>query len=156
MEIEVYENTNADIILSLIIAILWGLFPFVIKYASQESSVNIVLLVMSFVWFASSCVYNLVLYKGNLFRHLSDIKETLFIIIVLAGFIGLFIKNLLYLYVIDTTKRLNVSISIMSLSSVVSLLYGLYIMKYDINIGTIIGISLTAIGVSLMIYSSTK
>lgn len=140
-----------DILLSFIIAIIWGIFPFMIRVAAENTSTNIVILVMSFVWFASACAYNVFLYRGNLFTHLKNIKEMALILIILAGFFGLFLKNLLYVYVIDSTNKLNVSIAIMSLSSVVSLLFGVYIMKYEISMGTVIGILLTALGVFMMI-----
>jgi len=144
-----------DILLSFVIAIIWGMFPFIIKIAGDKTSLNIVILLLSFVWFAAACAYNIFLYKGNLIKHISTIRETAIILIVLAGFFGLFINNLLYIYVIDTTNKLNVSIAIMSLSSVVSLLFGIYIMKYEISMGTIIGILLTSLGVITMIMSST-
>lgn len=140
-----------DILFAFLVAFIWGVFPFALKYASDKVSTNIIFLILAFVWFLSACIYNIVLYKGNLIYHLKEVKYNIWIILIIAGFIGLFIKNMLYLHVIDITKRLNVAISIMSLSSIVSLFYALYILKYDLKLATIIGICLTAIGVILMI-----
>lgn len=145
---------NTDIVISLIIAVLWGTFPFIILSVLEETSINVTMLVLSFVWFAASCIYNIVLYKGNLLKHIKTIKQKTLLIIIVAGFLGLFLKQLLYLYVIDTTSKLNVSIALMSLSSVVSLFIGLYYKKYDLNFPTVAGVLLVSIGVFIMLKNS--
>lgn len=147
---------NFDITISLIIALIWGTFPFIILSVLEQTSINVTMLILSFVWFAASCIYNIVLYKGNLFKHIKSIKQKTFIILIAAGFLGLFLKQLLYLYVIDTTDKLNVSIALMSLSSVVSLFIGLYYKKYDLNLQTVAGVLMVAIGVFIMLRSSIK
>lgn len=145
-----------DIVLSLIIAVIWGTFPFMLLSVLQVTSIHITMLLLSFVWFAASCIYNIVLYKGSLLDHLKTIRQDTLFVIIIAGVLGLFLKQLLYLYVIDTTNRLNVSIALMSLSSVVSLFIGIYYKKYNLNVPTIAGVLLVSIGIFMILKYSVK
>lgn len=139
-------------ILPLIIACIWGVFPFLIQYGLEMTSLNILLLLMSFSFFASAVCYNLWFYKGNLLNEIKQVKNNVFICLILGAFIALFLKNLIYLHVIKTTNNLNIAIAITSLSSVISLAYAYTVIKLDVSLGSIIGIILTAIGVFTTLY----
>jgi drug/metabolite transporter (DMT)-like permease len=144
-----------DIVLSAVVAAIWGVFPFALKAASSKVPADIILAVMSFVWFASSCAYCLVTHGSNgLTETVKGLDARLLLLIGAAALIGLFVKNLIYLHVISTSKRLNVAIAVMSLSSAVSLLYGTLVLKYHVNTRAIVGICITAGGVAVMLHSS--
>lgn len=144
-----------DIVFSVIIAILWGVFPFLLKYATKTVSIDIVLVLLAFIWFICSLTYTL---SKNGYKKVSDaivnIDTRVWLVIALAALGGLFIKNILYSHVVKTSKQLNVAIAIMSLSSVVSLLYGILVFKYRLPMRAVIGICLTAVGVFIMLYST--
>jgi drug/metabolite transporter (DMT)-like permease len=146
-----------DIIISFLIAIIWGAFPFAISSIVKDLPVHLVLLCLSFVAFVCSSIYSFRQYGTlSILRDMYKVKYTTLLLIVIAAFFGVFLKNILYFYVINITSRLNIVVSIMSLSSVVSLLIGLSIFNVNLNIGTILGIILTSIGVFLMLLLGSK
>jgi drug/metabolite transporter (DMT)-like permease len=142
-----------DILLSTVIAIIWGIFPFLLKFATKTVPIDIALLLLAFIWFACTLVYSLTTsgYK-QVSNVISKIDKRVLLVIAVAAVTGLFIKNILYSYVIKTSNQLNVAIAIMSLSSLVSLAYGVIFLKYRLPIQAVIGICITAIGVFTMLY----
>lgn len=138
-----------DLFISFIIAIIWGIVPFLIKYLSNEIQMDLILLVMAFIWFFASMMYSIFLNKQYLFQNLKSIKYNHYMIIVSTAFVGIFIKNILYFYVIEKSRRLNLAIAIMSLSGIVSLLYAIYVYKLYLSNIQITGILI--IGITLFI-----
>jgi drug/metabolite transporter (DMT)-like permease len=148
---------SIDIAISFLIAIIWGAFPFAISYIVKDLPVHLALLCLSFIAFVYSFVYSFTKYgTTSIFHDLHKAKYTTLVLIAVAAFLGVFLKNILYFYVLDITSRLNVVVSIMSLSSVVSLLIGLSIFRVHLNIGIAIGIILTSIGVFVMLTSGRQ
>lgn len=143
-----------DLLISFIIAIIWGIVPFVIKYLSMEIPTDLILLVMAFIWFLVSIIYSLFLNKQYFLRNLKCFKIKSILIIFSIAFIGLFLKNILYVYVIEKSKRLNLAIAIMSLSSIVSLFYAIYVYKLKLTNIQTFGILL--IGITLFVLLLTK
>jgi len=142
----------SDILISFVIATIWGTFPFVISSIVKDLPVHVALLCLSFVAFICSCAYSFTKFgTSSILQDIHKAKYTTFLLIAMAAFFGVFLKNILYFYVVHITSRLNVVVSIMSLSSVVSLLIGLSIYRTNLNIGTTLGIILTSVGVFLML-----
>jgi uncharacterized membrane protein len=143
---------SVDIALSFLIALVWGAFPFAISEIVKDLPVHVALLCLSFVAFTCACAYSFTKYgASSILQDISKAKYTTFVLIVMAAFLGVFLKNMIYFYVVNMTSRLNVVVSIMSLSSVVSLLIGLSIYRVNLNIGTTVGIILASVGVFLML-----
>lgn len=142
---------KTNILLSLLIAITWGFFPFLSVYVLKYISANIYLLLLSFTFFSAMCIYNLVFYKGNLFSHLRTIKQNVLLAVILAGFFALFLNSLLYVYIINTGPALNISIALVSVSSMISLLVGIVLLKNELSLGSIIGVALMCLGVYIML-----
>lgn len=138
-----------DLFISFIIAVIWGIVPFMIKYLSREIPMDLILLVMAFIWFLTSIMYSLFLNKQYFFHNLKCFKMKSLMIIFVIAFIGLFLKNILYVYVIDKSKKLNLAIAIMSLSSIVSLFYAIYVYKLKLTTIQIVGI--LTIGITLFL-----
>lgn len=144
-----------DIVLSFIIAITLGFYPFLIKYANNLISIHTIMLLLSGIWFISS-IGLCILLKTNIIK---DVKFCLtqnyypLILVLLIGFFGIFIGNLMQLYIIQNSNHLNIAIAIISLSSIVSYMYSLFVLKMKFNKCATIGIFLTAIGVFTMIIS---
>lgn len=144
-----------DIVLSFIIAITLGFYPFLIKYANNFMSVHTIMLLLSGIWFLSTTILCLLL-KTDIKKDLKfclEEKYTPLLLVLLVGFFGIFLGNLIQLYIIKNSNHLNIAIAIISLSSAVSFLYSLFILKTTFNKCAIFGILLTAIGVFTMIVS---
>lgn len=139
-----------DLIISFIICIIWGVVPFILKYLSAIMPTDIVLLLISFLWFIFSLIYSLFLHDKSLFSSFT-LNANAFILIFLIAFLGIFLKNILYLHVIKYSSRLNLAIAIMSLSSIVSLIFAK--LMYNVQISPIhtIGIILLSLIVFIML-----
>jgi drug/metabolite transporter (DMT)-like permease len=141
-----------DIYISCLIAIIWGTFPFVISSIMNDVHVHVTLLCLSFAAFVSAATYSIFRYgTTSIITEIYKMKYTTLFLVAVAAFFGFFLKNLLYFHVVNTTYRLNISISIMSLSSVISLLIGTFLYKYKLNLATKCGVVLTSIGVFIML-----
>jgi hypothetical protein len=141
------------IALSAIIAFIWGVFPWALKYASKSTPSDIILLVMSSVWFVSSCVYSTSVHGSvrNIWNAVQNIDTWVLTVTGLAAFFGIFLFFAIYIHVVDTSPRLNVAITIMSLSSVVSLIYACLFLNVVVPTQAIVGIVIAAIGVAIML-----
>jgi drug/metabolite transporter (DMT)-like permease len=148
---------TSDISLAFLIAVIWGIYPFVVKNIMKDASVHIALLGLTFASLVSAITYNIYRYGASAtFKDVAALKYSTVILIALSAFVFIFFKNQLYFHVIDQTSRLNVTIALMSLSSVVSLIIGLALYKYDLNIGTIVGVTITGLGVFVLLLSQTQ
>ena len=127
-----------------------GIFPFAVRHMSKSLPLSVIPLLLSLVWFMSSFIYNLYVYKAALFKtYLSKIHAADIGIIVLSGLIFMFLKNVLYVDIVSNASphMINIYISIMSLSSMVSLLYVLYIDGYRLSTMKLAGICFITVGV---------
>lgn len=141
-----------DIAISFLISLIWGAFPFAISSIVNDLPMHLALLCLSFVAFVCSCTYSFTQFGAtSILQDMHKAKYTTLLLIAITAFLGVFLKNILYFYVVNITSRLNVVVSIMSLSSVVSLLIGLSIYRVNLNIGTTLGIIVTSVGVFLML-----
>jgi hypothetical protein len=146
------------IIKSFLVAIIWGLFPFAVRYMSKTLPLSVIPLLLSFVWFVSSFVQNIYKYKSSLFKtYLSKLGVIDMMILVLSGFVFMFLKNVLYVDVVSnsTPATVNIYISIMSLSSLVSLLYVLYVEGVRLSKMVILGICFVSVGI-FMLYNGLR
>lgn len=144
-----------DICLSFMIALTLGFYPFLIKYANNFMSIHTIMLILSGIWFISTTIFCLLI-KTDIRKDLKFCFQERYIpllLVILIGFFGIFLGNLIQLYIIKYSNHLNIAIAIISLSSVVSFLYSLFILKIKFNKCAIVGILLTAVGVFTMIVS---
>jgi drug/metabolite transporter (DMT)-like permease len=144
-----------DILLAFLVAVIIGSFPFAMRYANDYMSINVILFLLSLTFFVSVTLHNLFFYPGNFLHQLQKIKQSAALVVIAAGFLTFFITNIIYFYVIKSTSNLNISISIMTLSTIVSILLGIIFIKNDLTIGTIIGLSFVSMGLFIMVRFST-
>jgi drug/metabolite transporter (DMT)-like permease len=141
---------DIEIPLAMIVAIVWGVFPFAMQYALQYTTMNVVMFIISFTFFASVCLHNILFYTGNFMVQLQKVKQSALIVLVACGFLVFFINNILYFYVINTSTNLVMSLSITTLSTLVTLMMGIFLLQNALSIGTIIGVVLVSLGMFVM------
>jgi len=148
-----------DLLASFAIAVIWGAFPFAMASVLTHTTVHMSLLCLSFVFFVCTLAYSILYTDGGavtVFQEMRKLPLKTFFLLAAATILGIFVKSVLYFNVIQSTSRLNVTLAIMSLSSAVSLLIGIYIHKYALNRGTLIGIAVTCLGVFLMLLNQVN
>jgi drug/metabolite transporter (DMT)-like permease len=145
------------LIKSILAAIIWGIFPFVVRHMSATLPLSVIPLLLSLVWFVCSLVHNIMKYKSGLFKtYLASLDATDIMITVLIGFVFMFLIYVFYIDVVSyaSPQMINVYISIMSLSSLVSLFYVLFVEGYQLSRLKIFGVCLISLGVFMLLLGS--
>lgn len=140
------------IVVSLIVAFLWGFSPVVHRWVLPKVSSAFVLVISSI--FYTLCV---AIYVGCFHRRalLNDLKKSrqYIPIIAITTIFGLFLANILYLYVVKHTHNINVVTVIMSLYPVITLVLSSWLLKEGLDIRGLIGFVLILTGMMYMLSS---
>lgn len=138
------------LIFSVLIAVIWGVYPFAIRIISESLPLSIIPTLLAFVWFISSLTYNLYEYKFSIFKqHLVDLSVAKILFIIVCGILFPFLSNLLYVTVVSKANlnMINIFIAIMSLNSLVSLAYTFYVKGHKLSLLKVLGICLISFGI---------
>lgn len=140
---------------SILITFFWGFPPIVHRYVTQSVSKGFIMLISACVYFIAVLIYVLFFqYKDVSFDFKNN--KRFILILTMTSFLGLFVANLLYLYIMKNAKNVNVVIVIMAMYPAISLLLAVLFLKEKLDLLGMIGFFVILTGLSILLYSNNK
>lgn len=140
---------DTTVLLSLVIAILWGTTPVVIRAMTKTISQNTVMFISAIVYFVATMIF-VYTYECNVVSiDISKHMDILFILVI-TSFVGFFLTNYMYLYAVKHTDNVNYVIIITSLYPVITLLLSYYFLDEKLTWQGLLGLAFIIIGILLL------
>lgn len=139
------------IYLSFLIAFLWGVSPVVHRYVLPHVSQPFVMAVSAVIYAISVFTYVSLFHSKSIIH---DIKENIRFVPILAvtTFLGFFVANVIYLYVIKHVTNVNIATAIMALYPVVTLLLASWLLHEGLSFMSCVGFGLIVVGICIMLF----
>lgn len=134
---------------------LWGFPPIIHRNATQAVSKGFIMLISAIVYFVAVVLYVLLFQYKQVSKDFSENKQFI-VILAMTTFFGLFVANLVYLYVMKNAKNINVVIVIMAMYPAVTLILATLILKEKLSLHSAFGFFLILVGLSLLLYSNNN
>ena len=145
----------SPIFVAFIIALLFGTSPLIHRVATRSVPGYIILLVSSLTYLISVSIYVLIFHSKTLKTDMMKSKKWL-VLLAATTFFGLFIANLLYMYVIKHTPNINITTTITALYPIITLLLATFLLKETLTPKGLVGFVFVCLGVVIMILTKKK
>lgn len=143
------------LLLAGVIAIILGCSPIVHRYVlKKQVSQAFILFISAIVYFVVVMVYVMCFHREKVYRDLKNNRRFI-LILGLTTFVGLFLTNIMYLYVMHHTRNVNITSILMALYPIVTLILASFILKERLNLMQMLGFSLIIVGCCIMLYYVT-
>ncbi len=140
---KIIRNYSAMYLFALVVALLWAIYPFLLKTVQHLDHLAIWAL-MSFVS-AIAALIAITISKTNLSIHPKD-----FLTLVLASILGPIAGFLIYFYLIKNAKSVSLVITLAFTTPLFAALIGHFIFKEQLDSRKLFGILLVVIGIMLI------
>lgn len=141
-----------NIILTFIVALLWGITPVLFRIVLHNVPNTFVMLISGIVYLIGTLSYIIIYdYKNIKF----DIIKKYIPHISIISFFGFFLAYMLYYYVLKHTDNVNIMIAIISISPIITLLTTYFIKQEEFQALTyrqVFGIFMIVLGVILALF----
>jgi drug/metabolite transporter (DMT)-like permease len=146
------NSFDYNILIAFIIALLSGCAPIIYKHVTHKANIPIhmVLLVTSVTYLVSTLLYICIFHRKTFASDVSKVKDYIGLLAVTA-FFAFFLVYVAYLYILHTSKNINIVVVITALYPVVTLLVSWALFKEALSIGQLIGFTLIILGISIML-----
>lgn len=139
--------------IALLIAFLYGVKTVVHRFVIKNVSTAFIMLISAIVYGVSVLFYSVMFKSKDIKMDWKKHKKYVWIL-GLTTFLGLFVANILYFYVIKHTVNINYASIFMALYPVVTVIFAALILNESLNSMQMIGFSMILIGIMIMIYFS--
>jgi drug/metabolite transporter (DMT)-like permease len=135
----------------IIIALVWGAIPIIIKFHLSFLPHVFIISLQSLVLFISSLIYAYFFKYKDFMEGFKNVSYKNIFILALVFFIASFICNLLYLHVLKKETIISPLI-IFILTPVITIILSSLLLNELLNIKQLIGCFLVSIGIILIVY----
>jgi drug/metabolite transporter (DMT)-like permease len=140
---------DTTVLLSLVITILWGITPVVIRSMTKTISQHTVMFISAIVYFVATMIF-VYTYEYNVVSiDISKHMDILFILVI-TSFVGFFLTNYMYLYAVKHTDNVNYVVITTSLYPVITLLLSYYFLDEKLTWQGLLGLAFIIIGILLL------
>ena len=147
---------DATLYIAVLIAFLYGIKTVVHRFVIKDVSAAFIMLISAVVYGVCVGVYCFG-YKSRDIRRDWRFKKQYIWILGITTFLGLFVTNVLYFYVVKHTANINYASIVMALYPVITLIFAALILKESLNRMQLVGFSMILVGILVMIrFSGSK
>lgn len=138
-------------ILALVIIIIWGSIPIMLKSLTTRYPAYIVMLTTSIMFGLVAALIGLYFIK-DIVGHARSFTKRDWLLIIYIVIAGSLISNMLYLYALEIHDS-TIVVTVTSIFPIVTLLMGVLLLKQQYNFVTITGVVLVTAGVMCLSYA---